>query len=79
MATSDVPDAPQEYGLPPLDQGREYDDAWLTSTARRINLGKIFPCRERGGQTPREGRAGELHAGAAPRGLRPHSNFPLYS
>ena len=32
-----VPDAPQEYGLPPLDQDREYDDAWLTSTARRIN------------------------------------------
>ena len=37
MATSDVPDAPQEYGLPPLDEDREYDDAWLTSAARRIN------------------------------------------
>jgi hypothetical protein len=37
MAASDVPDAPQEYGLPPLTEGCEYDDAWLTSTARRIN------------------------------------------
>eukprot|EP01046_Picozoa_sp_COSAG06_P025578 COSAG06_NODE_2158_length_7449_cov_14.166939_7_plen_90_part_00 len=37
MAASDVPDARQEYGLPPLAEDCEYDDAWLTSTARRIN------------------------------------------
>ena len=36
MAASDVPDAPQEYDLPPLNEGCQYDDAWLTSTARRI-------------------------------------------